>query len=606
MVGEEQENSDVLTKRSRESDGDDIIGPPPPAPKKSKKLKFAKIYLDLLPNGNMYERSYMHRSIVNHTVAINKTNFIVTTSTDGFVKFWKKQAEGIVFVKMFRAHLDSVTDIAVSSDGLLMATISCADKELKIFEVINFDMISMTDLPFEPSHVEFISKKGSIIPVLAITDNNTPNIATYHGKEATQLEEFQIHRQPIEQLCFNERFNTVISIDTSGVIEYWDPETKKIPSNNVKFKFKSETHLYELAKQKALAISLTVSPNGEFFGCVGSDRQVRIFRFQTGKMYRQFDENVNIYHTGQTTEGYEYKLDNIDFGRRMAVEREIIKTPDAKWNVVFDESSNFLMYATPLGIKLINMVTNKLVRIIGLVENTERFLQLSLYQGKNIGSVATVDFDVNATEDPTLICTAYKKHRFYLFSRREPDESETSHRDVFNEKPTEDEQTAVKTASAKLANSAIMRTTMGDIHLKLFPDQCPKTVENFVVHSKDDYYNGLIFHRVIKGFMIQGGDPEGDGTGGESIWGKDFEDEFHPDLHHDRPGTLSMANAGPCTNGSQFFITTVPIPRLDNKHTVFGRVQKGLDVVHAIERVRTDKEDKPEEDVKIINIEVSN
>ena len=102
---------------------------------------------------------------------------------------------------------------------------------------------------------------------------------------------------------------------------------------------------------------------------------------------------------------------------------------------------------------------------------------------------------------------------------------------------------------------------MGDVHIKLFPDLTPKTIENFVTHARNGYYNGHLFHRVIKGFMIQTGDPKGDGTGGTSIWGTDFEDEFHPSLRHDRPYTVSMANAGPGTNGSQFFITTVPTVR---------------------------------------------
>lgn len=99
---------------------------------------------------------------------------------------------------------------------------------------------------------------------------------------------------------------------------------------------------------------------------------------------------------------------------------------------------------------------------------------------------------------------------------------------------------------------------MGDVHLRLFGKECPKTVENFCVHSKNGYYNGHLFHRVIKGFMIQTGDPTGTGTGGQSIWGGEFKDEFCSTLKHDRPYTVSMANAGPNTNGSQFFITVLP------------------------------------------------
>ena len=131
--------------------------------------------------------------------------------------------------------------------------------------------------------------------------------------------------------------------------------------------------------------------------------------------------------------------------------------------------------------------------------------------------------------------------------------------------------------------TATMKTTMGEIQILLFPDAAPKAVENFTTHAKNGYYDGLIFHRVIPDFMIQGGDPTGTGMGGESIWGKHFEDEFSPDYHNLR-GALSMANAGPGTNGSQFFITHVPTDWLNGKHTVFGKVTEGQSVVDSIEQ----------------------
>merc|ERR1712151_51649 len=125
---------------------------------------------------------------------------------------------------------------------------------------------------------------------------------------------------------------------------------------------------------------------------------------------------------------------------------------------------------------------------------------------------------------------------------------------------------------------------------------------NFTTHASNGYYDGLIFHRVIKGFIIQSGDPIGDGTGGQSIWGNNFKDEIVETLRHDTAGTLSMANAGPNTNGSQFFITSVPCPWLDGKHTVFGRVVRGMDVVRKIESVKVDLNDKPNNEIKIYNI----
>ena len=129
--------------------------------------------------------------------------------------------------------------------------------------------------------------------------------------------------------------------------------------------------------------------------------------------------------------------------------------------------------------------------------------------------------------------------------------------------------------------TATFETDKGTIRIELFADKTPKTVANFEKLAKESFYDGLTFHRVIPDFMIQGGCPKGDGTGGP---GYKFADEFHPSLKHDSPGILSMANAGPNTNGSQFFITHVPTPWLDGKHTVFGKVIEGQDVVDAIEK----------------------
>ncbi len=147
-------------------------------------------------------------------------------------------------------------------------------------------------------------------------------------------------------------------------------------------------------------------------------------------------------------------------------------------------------------------------------------------------------------------------------------------------------------------------TSQGQIQITLKPDVAPKACENFIGLAKKGYYNNVIFHRVIKGFMIQGGDPTGTGRGGDSIWNKTFEDETSPQVKFDRPGLLAMANRGPSTNGSQFFITCAATPWLNGRHTIFGEVTKGMDVVQKIENTKTDKQDRPEEPIKILSISV--
>lgn len=150
------------------------------------------------------------------------------------------------------------------------------------------------------------------------------------------------------------------------------------------------------------------------------------------------------------------------------------------------------------------------------------------------------------------------------------------------------------------AKLAVLETNRGLIEIELSPDKAPKACQNFVGLIEKGYYDGVIFHRVIRKFMLQGGDPTGTGTGGESIWGSNFEDECHKNLNFDSKGILAMANSGPNTNGSQFFITTAKTPWLHMNHTIFGHVKFGYKVVRKIEKTPTDGNGRPKEEQKII------
>ncbi|CAE6448309.1 unnamed protein product [Rhizoctonia solani] len=623
-----------------EDDDDDDIGPMPmqedgPTQGAAKKKRKG--------DADRYSKSFMHRDVLNYVI-MTKTGFLITTSVDGHLKFWKKQDQGIEFVKHYRAHLSPIVAATASTDGTVVASLA-EDGSVKIFDVINFDMINMLKLDYTPKAACWVHRRGQAQALLAISDEKSATIQIYDGRgDGTPLQTItSLHRSPVHLMTvscstysssthksdihtpsqYTDHFDTVISADESGFVEYWQPREPYEPPKDIPgmWEFKSSTDLYEFKKTKSVPTSLTFSPNSSHFVTLSSstDRQVRIFNTLTGKMTRRYDESLTAIQEMQQAGTASHRLDDMEFGRRLAVEREIEKDPRVLSTIsaVWDESGTMVLYPTLVGIKVVNTVTNRVVRLLGKDE-TGRWLNLALYQGapakkgRTTMAMAASANPILANKeerDPTLFCTAYKRPRFYMFTREEPEDNKLSgDRDVFNEKPTREEQTIASAQPVKSAQSlsttAVIHTTMGDIHCRLFPEHAPKAVENFVGHAKSGYFEGVIFHRVIKKFMLQTGDPLGDGTGGTSIWGREFEDEFSPAVKHDRPYTLSMANAGPNTNGSQFFITTVVTPWLDNKHTVFGRVVHGLEVVHAIENVKVNKVDKPFEDIKIINVDV--
>ncbi|KAL7561883.1 hypothetical protein ACA910_014258 [Epithemia clementina (nom. ined.)] len=436
------------------------------------------------------------------------------------------------------------------------------------------------------------------------------------------------------------------------------PLTSK--KHGIQYTSKLDTDLYALVKKKTFAIDIAITCTTNqtcYFAVYSQDDRIRIFDFKTASIAISYDERLKTYDKIYSKPPF--LLDSMEYGTRAAKERQMQKEyADRNAHhgpsiLSFDVTGKYLVVSTMMGVKVIDWhpKRHKLVCMIGNSDASQlRFTNLCLCPGppkidtqmelarrqqndKGAGAAISVNDNKKSTTtevagvvkktDALLIALAYQQRRLYVFSQYDVvDDPEAptdilTRRDIWNEAPTAQDYITAASASAgsgsetiqqylKSATTvkAILRTTMGDIHLQLFAKQTPKTIENFVGHARSHYYDNVIFHRVLKGFMIQTGDPLGDGTGGESIWGGDFNDEFVPGLRHDRPFVLSMANAGPNTNGSQFFITTVPCPWLDQKHTVFGRVVRGMDVCTLIENVKTDHRDKPLVDIRIISIDI--
>ncbi|MCJ1227506.1 Peptidylprolyl isomerase domain and WD repeat containing protein 1 [Toensbergia leucococca] len=610
------QESDRVGAREEESSSDDDIGPALPSSmpkKKRRKLPYEKLYISALPSSSRYSKSLMHKDQVSFVTMTPFTDFLITASIDGVVKFWKKVAVGIEFVKEFRAHAGEIKSVSVSPDGRSFATAG-TDKTIKIFDVVTFDLLAMLQLETTPKSICWVHRRGASIPLLAVSGENGHVIDIYDGRGETQVPIRTItslHRSSVILIAYNNEYDCAISADENGMIEYWRPNGNYEKPDNV-FQYKSSTNLFEFKKTKSLPTSITISPSGSQFATFSfPDRKIRVFDFGTGKLHRTYDESLATITDMQQAGTALQKLEDVEFGRRLAVERELENpTLQNRINVIFDESSNFIIYGSILGTKAVNTLTNRVVRVFGK-EESFRSLNLALYQGQpQKKGVITISMAASANpllqeaeeRDPMLVSTGSGKVRFYMFTNDE--DISKSERDVQNEKPKHlNARQQIEAKPVESGTAAILHTTYGDIHIRLFPEAAPKAVENFVTHSKNGYYNNTIFHRVIRKFMIQCGDPLGDGTGGESIWGKEFEDEFST-LRHDKAYTVSMANAGPNSNGSQFFITTEKTPWLDKKHTIFGRAIQGLDVVHRIENTRVYKE-KPEEDIKIVNIDIT-
>ncbi|KAI0979187.1 hypothetical protein GJ496_006522 [Pomphorhynchus laevis] len=518
-----------------------------------------------------YVKSYMHRDICSHVLVSHANNFLITASNDGHIKFWKildynQTSSGeLEFVKDYRAHINPITCMKLNKDGKLLASLSKEDRSIKIFHVLSFDMICMIKLEYAPCCLAFTSNE-----FLVTSDSNSNTLYVYDTDSFKLLySNYSLHKSTVKVMAGHPK-SGIITIDESGFIELSEVSYlsfNAIDTTKVAFKSKLDTDLFALLDRKRFGIS--GYPTSAMFS---PDANCKII--------------ANIENNRTPNENSNNNLGDIERTRKNMIEDDFLRSSGIQIRRINNDYSTSCLGQ------------------IGVQESL-RFTHVAVWNAK---PQFTKD---KVISDRRVFALAWKKSRVYIFINSSAMSIDYERRDVCNERPTihqgnivqvNNDDKSDRTNKTNLPTMAIMHTTFGDIHVQLYPNECPKAVENFCGLSSTGYYNNNIFHRVIRQFMIQTGDPVGTGAGGKSIWNDDFEDEIHPDLKHDRPYTLSMANAGPNTNGSQFFITVVSCPWLDGKHTIFGKVLKGMEVVHKINNLKTDKHDKPLDEAKILSI----
>lgn len=496
----------------------------------------------------------MHPTIVTHILA--HPPHILTASDDGQLSVW--QASPFTFIKSFALPLAPLA--LVSSPHTAQVLVLTPDT-VALVSLPVYDLAPVAALPFAPLAACFVRATDNDHYVL-VSRASCNRVLVLSAADLSQVDMIVTpHQYPVRHLVYSAAANCLISIDSKAVIDYWQLDMshhspRAVPLKNLSFRSKARTDLYYLARHSLTPTHLAVSNNGKYFVVTCTDQCVRVFDFYTGKIWRTYHVCAkDVVHTS-------HAIPKEELDRRLARENQVVTDPSSlgSLNAVFDPSARFVIYASVVGIHVVEMDTNQEMRVLGEREGAERFLHIALVESKG-------------EEGALLLAGSFQSQRVYLFTSEEVAEG----RDVFNERPMvkggKDRPSASEEAKRKtaLAKRAILHTSEGDVGIVLFENVAPKTVENFVTHARNGYFDRVLFHRVIKGFMIQTGDPDGDGTGGESIWGGEFDDEIDIKFSHEI-GTVSMANAGPNTNGSQFFITCQPTPHLDGKHTIFGEL----------------------------------
>ena len=455
----------------------------------------------------------------------------------------------IEFVKHFRAHLGQLSlllapirkrddrwfvvgpilNLCVNESGTLLCS-TCSDRTLKLFDVLSFDMITMVKLDFVPSTSSFVHSSRHAHATLALADEQSARIFLFDAKNFNVREPLFLldrlgHRSTVKFLLYSAKIDLVVSIDQSSLINYWSPADPSVPPSSLLFHSKLDTDLFELMRREMSVVAAEFSPSGSHFAVLArSTSEKKLFLFDTlrGKISKIFNEQMDVYkelherlqkkeEAELTEENDETKkkkkslllLNNVEYSRRLTIEKEFERAElvSSLINLQFDSSGTFLFYSTLYGIKMLNLRTNAIRQFFGTTENA-RFARLALFEAQTLAE--------GSAYSTILFSSAFKKNRFYLFTRNNPADHRSefeNDRDVFNEKPSRDEilTATEEQALTTLSQSAILHTTMGDIHLRLFPEFAPKTCENFIQHAKQSYYNGCIFHRVIKQFMIQTG-----------------------------------------------------------------------------------------------------